>query len=363
MRRATGIAVVVLVALSAACGARTSLAPGGGAGGGDAASGAGGATTSAAVGGSGGGGGAICEGESFGVGQTAGAQHVAMDDTHVYWTTDGGEVVRARLGGGARESIAPEGASVGDLVIDGDRLVFSDGEEILAVPTFGGPVERVATSASGPVVSLAVDGDAIYAMAGGSGILAYTLERLGRDGSRTVLVSPIDFGRGIALQGEDVLFAATLLPGIDELGLIARVPRTGGPFTVLAASRPDPTNVFVRGEDVYWTEQFDALGGPVGVARLRPGDASPTLVLVAPTGSLPILSTASDRWIAMTALDGDRALLLAAPIDGGATEVEEEAPRLFLEPVGRGDRIAWSVHAAVDDRDDTTAVEVRIVCR
>lgn len=356
------VAGALLLAASA-CGARTSIdVEGDGVGGGASSIGAGGdaGAPSAAVGG--GGGGPRCEPETFGGPRTAGAQRIEVDATHAYWTTTGGRLVRAAFGGGAEEELLGDLQDVGDLALDGDRVVLAAEGRIVAVPKVGGPPVILVEDVDG-VVTLVADASGIYWMAGGSGIVSYTLERLAPDGARSVLVAPIGFGIGVALTATDVVFTAETLGGSDALGLVARVPKEGGAVELLASDRPDPTNVFVRGDDVFWTEQLDVLGGPVGVVRLAPDAASPERILTAPAGSLPILSAATPTTVVMTALDVERgAMLLAAPIGGGEAVLLAEDEGVFLEPATTEDRVAVTVQPAVDDRDDTAEHDVRVVC-
>ncbi len=354
---ATATAAAGLLLLG--CGARTSIAiDGTGDGGGGGTSSA----TSSAPATSTGTGTISCEEEAFGGPSTQGGQRLEVAGDHVYWTTVSGRLARAQLGGGAVETLAEGLTDVGDLAIDGDRVVVGASGGLLAVPTTGGALEVLAPRVPG-IVTLAVDASGIYWMAGGGGIAGYAIERLARDGGREVLLTGIDYGIGLTLNEDDVIFTAGALPGFVAVDVIASFPKDGGPITVLAEERPGPTNVFVRGGDLYWTEQFDALSGPVGVARLRAGASAPELLLVAPEGALPILAAASDTDLVLTALDVSRgALLLRTPIEGGATEVLAEQSGFFLEPALTPERVVVTVQPPVDDPDAVGEAEVAVRC-
>lgn len=356
------VAMVAMVAAAAACGARTSLAPGvvgdgDGDGGGDA--GQGGAAATSSGGGSGGG----CVAESFGGPATQGAYRLEADATHVYWTTVDGRVMRARLGGGTAETLIDGQDGLSDLALHGDRVIFGSELGVASVPRAGG--ESATLLVAGPlnVVALAADDSGIYWLSGGGGIFDYTLERLAPDGTRTALVDPIDYAIGLALQGEEVVFTAMSLPGVDAFDLVARVPKAGGPVEVLATDRPDPTNVFVHQGDLFWTEQFDVFDGPVGVVRLRAGEQAPEHVLVAPRHALPILSAAGGDDLVLTALHTRRgALLLRSTLGVGVTEVLAEGPGFFLDPAVIGDRVAVTFQPPVDDPDALGDAEVEVLC-
>ena len=356
------MAPVASAVLLVACGARTSLHERDGGTGLEGGGGPGGGASTGSDASSTGGGVAACVPETFGRPGTTGGVRVELDGDHVYWAYDFG-VARALLGGGEVEDLAAVGGPMGDLVLDGDRVLVGAHGDLLAIPREGGAPEVLA-AATGSIVSLAVDDDAIYWMAGGDGIFAYTLERLGRDGSRSVLLGPIDFGRSIALAGDDVVFTATALPDVDALGVIARIPRTGGPVTVVASSRREPTNIFARGDALYWTEQYDALDRPVGVVRLRPGDPSPEVVLAAPPDALPVWSAATETTVVMTALGGagPSSTLYGAPLDGGPTTVLAEDDGIFLETAASADRVAMTVRPSLEDFEAGLAQEVRVVC-
>lgn len=351
--------LAVALPLLTACGARTTIARGdddpgaGGSGaGGDSATGGGAAT---------GGGHAGCTPETFGGPDTAGAQRIEVDATHAYWTTVDGRLMRAAFGGGEPELLLAGLVDAGDLALDGDRVVVASGGSLLAVPRAGGAaiplVEEVAS-----VVQLAADASGIYWMAGGDGIFAYALERLAPDGTRSTLVAPLDFGLGLALTPTHAVFTGQGLGDPEALDVVARVPKAGGAVEVLASRRNDPTNVFVRGDDLFWTEQLDVTGGPAGVVRLSAGSAEPERILAAPAGALPLLGAATSSTVVLTALGESGGLLLAAPIDGGEVVVLAEGRGLFLEPAASGDRVAFTVQPVVDDPDATSDVKVRVLC-
>lgn len=136
---------------------------------------------------------------------------IALDATHVYWTTGAGTVQRAPKEGGAVETIAEGGGALGAIVVDGARAYWVDetAGDILQTPKDG----------SGKVKKLS----------NGNGL------------------------RRLALDEDSVFFTRKI-----KKGDVRRQPKEGGGPLTMAKDQPLPTDLVVRGDRLLWSGFADA---------------------------------------------------------------------------------------------------------
>lgn len=109
----------------------------------------------------------------------------------------------------------------------------------------------------GFVSALAVDETAIYfvELDRARSFNQGRLLRASLDGSSVSKLADINGTFGIALDAHDVYFGTAF-----EL---VKVPKGGGPMTVVASGMEGPDNVAVRGGNVYWTNATNMIQGQV----------------------------------------------------------------------------------------------------
>lgn len=200
------LATALLAPAAAACGARSDLA---------------GAPSAAATAGDGGGGSVAgppaCAAGDPPVALVSGLSWpfgVAVDETHVYFTTYTG------LG------------------------------TVTKVPKGGGDAVAIATGLDYPD-GLAVDADHVYVAISSSGVI----QRMGKDGSGAVTVGKGFGAAGVALDEANVYWTSYLGNTVD-----AAPKAGGGPTLTLAPNTNGPYRLAVDADHVYWTALVSDLG-------------------------------------------------------------------------------------------------------
>ena len=169
---------------------------------------------------------------------------VALDATHLYWTSESAlepSVRRMSRSGGPIEDLTPPGPSRNLVVGDEGDVYWTNYDE--------GRIESVSIGA-------------------GVGVIA------------TV---PATGPWGLQLDGDFVYWAHFHLTG----GAVSRAPRAGGASIDIAASQEGAHSVFVDGDEVYWTNE---LGGTL----MRRVGASESEVLVSELGRIQNLVGTDD---------------------------------------------------------------------
>jgi hypothetical protein len=213
------------------------------------------------------------------VGQ-AGARAVAVDATHVYWTSyssagcpdDGGPcspdgaIRRVPIGGGIVTTLASGQESPAGLAVDEQNVYWTS----LGIRIQDGSVRKVAR-AGGTPTTLAADQWGVGAdIAVGSGYVFWTGNSGGAEtatvrkvpidgGAVSVVVSGSSNGAGIAVDPWRIYWVSFDVSG----GSVRSAPIEGGTPTVLA-DQVSPRGLAIDGTNVYWTES----GSSGGVASL-----------------------------------------------------------------------------------------------
>jgi cysteine-rich repeat protein len=100
-----------------------------------------------------------------------GPADIAVDSTHVYWTNyDSGEVRRAPIGGGSSATLASSQSSPAGIAVDAANIYWTSngGGNVLQMPLSGGTVLTVASSQNSPTF-IAEDSTHIYWLNNGTG--------------------------------------------------------------------------------------------------------------------------------------------------------------------------------------------------
>jgi hypothetical protein len=147
--------------------------------------------------------------------------NIALDETHVYWTTDGltTSIERTPKCGGAIETL-----------YEGEDFVDLAG-------------------------AIAVDGERVY-WVGGLGNGDWGVRSIPKTGGEiTPLAQGFDEVGGIAIDEDHVYFVSDCVAGT----CIQRVSKSGGPVTTIAGEQPVVVDVAVDATHVYWIS-YPAIG-------------------------------------------------------------------------------------------------------
>jgi hypothetical protein len=178
---------------------------------------------------------------------------VAVDATHVYWTSLGslaeppdGSISRATLAGAERIEIAAGERTPHGIAVDAERVYWTNNADtpegaLSATPLAGGEVVEVAGMQNSPW-NIAVTADRIYWRTA-SEVRAATL-----DGGDAEIFANEDVNVfGLVVDDEFVYWTAA--------SAVRKRPRAGGDVTTLASDQPDAHGLAVDDRFVYWTNQ------------------------------------------------------------------------------------------------------------
>ena len=138
-------------------------------------------------------------------------QAIAVDDSHVYWTTAGGAVRRAPKVGGAVETLTEEQDSPSTIVVDDKRAFWLN-------------------AATGAVMRQSKDG-----------------------GGKPKLLSNGTGARGLAQDDASIYFCRKV-----KKGDVRVVQKMGGGPVTLAVKQSLPADLHVRGDTLFWSGFADA---------------------------------------------------------------------------------------------------------
>jgi sugar lactone lactonase YvrE len=188
---------------------------------------------------------------------------VAVDATHVYWTTPG-TVRRVPKQGGALQTLARDQELPFSLLVDVGRLFWTNyqGGQVMTV-LLSNPVPTPVATRQGAPAGLAGDLAALYWTnnqpgAGGEPPAVMTIEKVNA-GAPTILADRQQAPVGVTVFGNDVFWTNS------EGGTVLRVPKQGGTPVVLASGQATPAEVAVDASAVYWVNRDD--GRVMAVAR------------------------------------------------------------------------------------------------
>lgn len=187
--------------------------------------------------------------------------YVAIDEEFVYWTNDGGLVLRADRGGGGVAMVA---SSLGDgpaggLALDATHVYFADtgGGRVFSIPKDGsGQLSVVAANQLGPL-GVAVDDRHAYWTSVDSG----EVKRRSLDGGPVEIIATGQDGPSwIALGPNHVYWT-------NRTGnTVMSADKGSFRNTVVAAGQDGPNGIGLDGDTLYWVNQ----AGPNRVLRTTP---------------------------------------------------------------------------------------------
>jgi hypothetical protein len=268
----------------------------------------------------------------------------AADERYAYGVTYEGQggVFRVPRGGGAAEVLAADQEWSRDLAVDDATIYWvrghgaTPGGAVYAMPKAGGPVREIAPHEADAHL-IAVDTTHVYwanggGYDGGGGLGKAEIRRMLKQGGPVETVAAI--AGVVRLQiADDALYVLADSGPSSGSGIVAKVPKSGGAVTVLAASGPSPADLDLDDTHLYWTlrGEFEMpppvlckSATPCPVATTAPIVRHGELHRVARTGG-PVEVLARDLVHAGSLVLGAQTILFAAgdelfelPKNGGA---------------------------------------------
>jgi hypothetical protein len=188
----------------------------------------------------------------------------AADERYAYGVTYEGHdgVFRVPRGGGAAEVLAPDQEWSRDLAVDDATIYWvrghgaTPGGAVSAMPKAGGAVREIAPHEADAHL-VAVDSTHVYwanggGYDGGGGTGKAEIRRMRKQGGPVETVAAM--AGVVRLQlADDALYVLADSGPSSGSGIVARVPKSGGAVTVLAASGPSPADLDLDDTHLYWT--------------------------------------------------------------------------------------------------------------
>jgi hypothetical protein len=298
-----------------------------------------------------------------------GAGYLALDGADVYWTTGDGKVVKSTSG--APGVVLAEGfTDVAGLAVRGDDVFFADETRVLSVPKAGGAVTVVATMQSLPT-AIVTDAGAIYWLNYGEGILAGSLVESVGGGPPEVVMDSIGTPSDLAIDGDGNLYFAAAIAVVDGMpvsGPLVRVSPATGAATVLAIGVQEPAGIAVDAANVYWLETVSFQGGFPGRLRTLPKTGGTPKDLASTQDVLAIRLSVDDAFAYMTGMEGTgptgRGVLWRVPLGGGTfTEVDHTLETLYGALANDATSLYFTIGWADQTMIPPDAPSVRRLCK
>jgi sugar lactone lactonase YvrE len=177
---------------------------------------------------------------------------IGLDAAFVYWLDGSGAVMQLPRYGGTAWTLATGSSQLGDLVLDAERLYFTDtlAGTVSAAWLDGSPVETLATGQNQPG-SIARDSTALY-WATASALVA--LDRTEPD------ALPVTLSAGLARPDWLCAAGGYLYWSSAETGTVGRAPKEGGDGAPVATGQQAPAALVVDTRAVYWLNHGDGPG-------------------------------------------------------------------------------------------------------
>ena len=250
----------------------------------------------------------------------SGVTYVAVDDTHVYWTSFAGRrVLRRAKAGGATEQVATGQMRPYGIALDATHVYWTNtGGEVMRKAKAGGAVETFATGQGDPF-GVAVDATHVYWANSASGLV---MRRAKAGGAVETLATGQGTPWGIAVDESHVYWA-------NNAGQVRRAPKAGGATEPIASAQSSPTDVTVDATHVYWTGAAEVMrrakaGGPVEVVASGQGNANGLTV-----DATHVYWTDGARNTVMRRAKAGGALQTLASDQGGAFGVALDATHVY----------------------------------
>jgi sugar lactone lactonase YvrE len=255
----------------------------------------------------------FCSPEIVAEGQS-GANGVALDDSHVYWTTsfsDGDAVMRRNKSGGELQVLADNQKGASELVLDATHVywIANEAGDVMRIAKSGGEAQTLAQGQVG-LNGIEVDESHVYFMTGNGGTDAVV--RVGKDGGFATLVAQSSNPWGVAIDADYVYWND---PGSSR---VVRQAKDGGSLEDLAVDERGAMQIAVDADGIYWVSISEL------VVRHSRGPGEP-VETVATFESLD----ENISWVGGISLDATHIYWTAYPAnvvmrvskDGGAPEI------------------------------------------
>lgn len=184
--------------------------------------------------------------------------HLAVDETHVYFSTfvkesPGGSLQRVAKAGGSAETLASGQEGMDQLVVDRDSVFFRSNSGLWRVGKSGGqPVCLLPAKPGHNVDRLVGDASHLYFFIETSSAGKYAIARLGKSGGTPETIGPIANPTArLALSDSHVYFFRAANLTDDAL---AKVAKAGGPPELVDGSGYSTGYLTVSLGDVYFTD-------------------------------------------------------------------------------------------------------------
>ncbi len=184
--------------------------------------------------------------------------HLALDDTHVYFSTflkqaPGGALMRVPKSGGAAEVLADGQAGVDQVVVDGEAAYFRSNSGIWRVPKAGGKAEcLLAASPSHNVDRLTGDSTHLYFFQEIGSTGKYAIARMPKRGGTPETIAPqANPTARLGLSDSHVYYFRAASLNDDAL---VKVAKAGGSPELVDGAGYSTGYLTVAGGDVYFTD-------------------------------------------------------------------------------------------------------------
>lgn len=254
------------------------------------------------------------------------SHHIALDATHVYWTTDGltSSVERTPKCGGAIETLyeGPDFVDIAQSLAVDDTTVYwvgglGNGDwGVRSIPKGGGALTDLAGGFD-QVGSIAIDGDHVYfaSNCGGDEVCIQRVSKTG--GTVTTMAAGLSSVVDLTLDATHVYWI-----GYPAYGQIMRTPKAGGPVEELSWMQEQPQSLAVDDQFVYVAATKDSVD--VHVVKVPLAGAPEPTILVSNVHGSPgdIAVDATHVYYAVgPALDGPRAIFEVPKTGGTPAEI------------------------------------------
>lgn len=172
---------------------------------------------------------------------------MAVDAFFLYWIVDTGAVRRVSLDGGAVETLAQAAAGPASIALDETHVFFTTGSgDVVSVPKKGGDMKVLATAVA--VGNVAVDDTSVYFTAGN------VVKRVSKEGTdaadlATEEVSP----ENLVVRGTLIWGSRSTTGAVAKPGAIRQVGLAGGTAKSIL-SGVSPLSLSVAQSRLVWTE-------------------------------------------------------------------------------------------------------------